>query len=337
MLLLKRLNGKEIRVFFILSIVVPIGLLTALRLTGFVAGPLEPESFTVRTVEWIQERPVGYVRINDTVQNIYRDGNLSAAFNITVEDYGVSSLFGGSDLVSLTVIGTASVPDGSVEMARVVFREDFEPSEVRFWFLHFDSTLRNLSFSDYAATDLSESKLTDDTKAFVTFVGENTPSNVYFRFMALWVLRSPSNQSHSLKVALELTYRAGQAYERVILPVKLDLLIDDNNSFETATEIQDGNYTRLYIGGTDVHDYYKVYRVEGQRIQVSADSSAWLREAVPFFTLYLCDPQQNPTAAANQYPKYVQNLEFIANSTGYWYIEVRNDGSGGFYSLGVSQ
>ncbi len=331
------------KAFFILSIVAPISLMTAFRLTGLVAGPMEPvepRTFTVEPVEWVQERPVSMIGIKDTVQNVYQNGNLLVVFNVIVDDFDYTSLYGGSDVVSVIAVGTADIHGGSVETARVVFRESFKPSEVHFGalpaFLH-DSTLRNLSFSEYAATDLFESKLTNDTKAFLTVVGENTPDTIYFSFPAKWVLRSASNQSHSLEAALELTYRTELASERVILPIKIDLLVDDNNSFETAAEIKDGNYTRLYIGGADVRDYYKVHRTAGQQIRLSADSSAWLWEAVPYFTLYLYDPQQNQMAAADQHPHYMQRLEFLANSTGYWYIEVRIDGSGGFYSLVISQ
>ncbi len=325
------------KALLVLSVLVPVSLLVTFRLTGVLAGPQKPqkpESITAEAVEWSQERPADTVRINDSVVNDYTGGGVSVELRASLDQYLVGFGYGGRSYIDIALSGNASVLNGSVETARVVLSDRDKSTQVNapnsdLW------TMRNLTISDLASEGTDDYKLVNDTKAYLTFATVNRPSDVFFKLFVDWILSSPSNQSDSLDAALELTYRSGEAYETLVLPLRLNLVAYNNNSFETAMEIHDGNYTRLYIGGADVSDYYKVYRVAGQRIKVSADSSAWRPSAL--FTMYLYDPQRNPMASATSIPRWVQSIEFTTNSTGYWYIEVRHDYVDGLYSLGVSQ
>ncbi len=343
--MLEKLNGREMKVFFILSIVAPIGLLTAFRVTGLIPGSSVseyPEYLRVDAVNWVQERPASYVLFNDTVTNRYVDRDLTSEFRLVVDRYNDYNFYLSRPSLSVILSGSASVPDGWVESSRVVFSEHGS-TQVGI-FANFNSAseieVKNLTVIDLAdgVYNDNENKLANDTKAYVTFSAVNRPNRVYFWLYADWIIQTPMNQSHSLDAVLEFTYRSGQIYDTVALPIRLDFVGDNNNTFETAIEINAGNHTRFYIGGSDVRDFYKIYCLAGQRIKVAADSSPWLSfGGVPDFTLYIYDPQRNPIAAADQHPYYVQNIELTTNSTGYWYIEVRNDSSAGFYSLVISQ
>ncbi len=52
---MKKLGGRDVRVFFILSVVAPISLLAAFRVTGVISGSSIPEYLRVDTVNWVRK------------------------------------------------------------------------------------------------------------------------------------------------------------------------------------------------------------------------------------------------------------------------------------------
>jgi len=221
-----------------------------------------------------------------------------------------------------------------VNNINLTFREDYENSEVRFFEVQtwpkFYAHVENLSIVNY-----THHLRLGGLKAFMSLEGINRPKSVHFDGIVHWILRSPQNKTHSMEIATELVYHNGTAYKKVVQPFQLKIGPDDNDSFETAKEIHEGYYPKLYIGPEDgdKKDYYKIYAAQGQRIKITANATSI---TAPFFVLYLYDPEQNFVFASER-EDHVQTIDFVVNSTGFWFIEIRIYASHGFYSIGVNQ
>jgi len=162
--------------------------------------------------------------------------------------------------------------------------------------------------------------------------------------VAHWVLYTPNEEGeHLLTITATLEYYEYSIYTGEIIekdPVTTSVYLkigpDDNNSFDTADEISVGWHFKLYIGGYDTDDYYKIYVNEGYELYV------YLKEEnsdtdIANINLYLYDPER--TEKANKTlmpPPYSASLSFIADSSGWWFIRIELLAGGTFYSLYVS-
>lgn len=329
----------------LLSIIVPVSLLVSLRLTGILSGPEQPitiaETITLETVKWESERSYGHIDIRENVRGLY-EKEIKLSQEISIEHY-IAKGWGweGLDYFTLVINLTADLQAGFVNNVNITFREDYENSMIEFFEVQawpeFYSRAENLSIVDYEHFLWKKG-----LKAFMELVGENRPKSVHFDGIVHWVLSSSKNETHSMEIALELVYYNGTTYKKVVQPFQLKIAPDNNDGFETAQEIREGYYPRLYIGPSDVgdiRDYYKIYVAEGQRIKVYVNGTAWSwpisTNPSPYFGLYLYDPERNLVFASER-ENYFQSIDFVANTTGFWFFEVRIHGSYGFYSLGVS-
>lgn len=353
------------KVLTLLSIVVPVGLLTTLRLTGILQGPITiSETITLEAVKREIERPYATIDIEEKDQSLY-DGDIAINQRIDVASYDQHNWdYGGSSAVVLPVNVTASITLGYIENVRLTFYDSYLNARINFFEEHQLLKLQNLSIvnlKDWAS------------EAFIILNGVNRPGRVSLWAPVHWVFRSQNNQTHKLDVLSEVVYFNGTVHKNVVQPFEFKIAPDNNDSFETAQEIHDGHYPKLFIGPPDigdVKDYYKIYATQGQRIGVYVNGLAWsmpifngtsylspifnvtdwswswliLGETwdpswpanpLPNFSLYLYDPERNLVAAKEE--NYIQDIDFVANSTGFWFIEVRIFENFGFYSLGVNQ
>lgn len=328
----------------LLSIIVPVSLLVSFRLTGILSGPegsvTIAETMTLETVKWESERPYGMIGINDEAQSVY-NGDVEIIQNILIDRYDPTNLetawiFGGGycSSISLTANITASVPVGFVKNVRLSFYEHYEDARIGIWIENPLFHTKNLSIVE------STSKLTGK-EAFVDLIGVNTPSSTDFWVPVRWMLRSPNNQTHQLDAISEVVYFNGTVYKKVVQPFQLKIVPDDNDSFETAEEIREGYYPKLFLGPPDgdIKDYYKINLSQGQRIEVYVNGTSWSwpisTNPAPDFSLYLYDPERN-LVVAKESRSYFEIIDDVANSAGFWFIEVRIFENLGFYSLTIS-
>lgn len=330
----------------LLSIIVPVSLLVSFRLTGILSGPEGPvtiaETITLETVKWELERPYSHIHIRESVRGFY-EKEIKLSQEILIYDYHTESWgYGGSDYVVLIINVTAALQAGFVNNVNITFREDYENSEIHFFEVQawpmFYSHVENLSIIDYA-----HHLLGSDLKAFMELAGVNQPKSVHFDGIVHWILCNQKNKTRLMEIATELVYYNGTAYTKVVQTFQLKIAPDGNDSFDTAQEIREGYYTRLYIGPSDVgdiRDYYKIYVAKGQSIKVYVNGTAWswsiLHNPAPDFGLYLYDPERN-LVVAKESRSYFEIIDVVANSTGFWFIEVRILENLGFYSLSVNQ
>jgi len=214
---LKRLNGREMKALFILSIVVPLGFLTTLRLTGILPEPIT-ETTTLETIKWEFQRPNQSVILDETLKSQYSSGEISTITRIRIGKYANDDPILG-DFVTLGVSTnlTTIVPNTFVASVYVVLDMDNQSSIG--WLItdgiSYDA--ENLSLTGYAGGH-------QGLRAYVSLKGVEQPKSAYFSAGTYWFLRTPHSQTHQLEVAYELTYYNGTAYKKVVQPFQLKLL-----------------------------------------------------------------------------------------------------------------
>lgn len=158
-----------------------------------------------------------------------------------------------------------------------------------------------------------------------------------------WILRTSNNVgTHSLTITATLEYYEYSIITGEIIPknpistsVNLKIGPDNNNSFETAYQISTGWTYRLYIGGYDVNDYYKISVYQGYVIYVYFEEISGI--AVANVRLHLYNPSQAEKASVTLTPPpYYTYLSFTADSSGTWFIRVEALSGQAFYNLYIS-
>lgn len=340
MLNLKTLKVENWKAALLLSIVVPVGLLTAFKVTGVLREPTTPitvsETITLETVKRELERPSSTISTEERIRSLY-DDDLLINQNIFIHHY-VEEMqdYGGSDCVSMIINVTATVQEGYLVNAYVAFHEDYQPSQVYMPSPEsepvFYASLENLSIIDSACAFERWWLLENNTKAFIKAAGENSPNAVYLWAPAHWILRSPNNYTHQMQIICEITYFNGSAYKKVVQPYLLKIGLDDNNSFETAHEIFSGiTYSKLYLGESDGRDFYRIHVKEGDSLTIQTEASS---VAKPNFYLDVYNPEREWKVRSG--PEYSHSTSFVANSTGYWFIKTGRHDNHGFYTLTIT-
>jgi hypothetical protein len=165
--------------------------------------------------------------------------------------------------------------------------------------------------------------------------GINYPTQVSLVIPFDWILYSPSNQTHILEVQSEVTYYNGSVYNKIVQPFEIIAESDNNNSFQTAMEVNEGNYTRLCLGGSDLTDYYKIFMNQNDRAELNIETVPDAPK--PYFAVYIYDSEeqlilQTKPSTSNKI------IEFSASNTGDWYIELcAEPHTHGFYSMEISR
>ena len=213
---MRRLNGRELKALFVLSIAVPVGVLVSLRLTSVLQEPIIiSETITLETIEWKFQRPNQYVVIMDKLNVTYTVDDFSANMHVLVVDFANNSQFSDdNDFLRMIMFINSTIPnqDGFVESVYVVFNKD-QSSKIDWIGTEF--YFENLSLAE--RIDGYKSNM----EAYVKLNGMNHPDRIYFRATAEWSLLTPKNQPHQLELLYELTYFNGTVYKKVVQPFQL--------------------------------------------------------------------------------------------------------------------
>ena len=226
----EKLNGRNLKVLMLLSVVLPIGVLVSFRLAGILQEP-PIETTTLEAVKWEFQRPHPdqSVPIYNDLNATYVGNGLSVTFSLELWKYlnGSMSWIPPGDWIDMGIRINATViePDGFFDDVNIIFRNDSQPSHVNL--LHTSLEYANLSLADIAEERNPESY----TKAYVKLSAVNRQNRVYFSAFAQWnLLDASSNIVHQLEVTYELTYYNGTTYNKIIQPFQLKLLGDDGNA-----------------------------------------------------------------------------------------------------------
>jgi hypothetical protein len=154
-----------------------------------------------------------------------------------------------------------------------------------------------------------------------------------------WVLDTDNTVRHSLRVRALVEYTemisTGQKNDKWIdTEVNLEIGPDDNNDWSTADPIQTGvTYARLYIGGYDTTDFYKINIPILETTYIKANATSSLQPEKPYYEIYVYDPSHNQKAYSSA--KYDHDFEFVPTVTGDWFIKFHLVAAHGFYSFYV--
>ncbi len=337
----------------LLAVVVPVGFLAVWRITQLQADTSESvETVTLEPVEWEFEKcssstgyPIWFKSPDEThVKNMYRNGVANITHTVVPAQYIVNfGLYEGSSFLGIRVNLKASVTEGFVENVSIVFSEDYEAAEVCLVGASSYSGLgsyfydwENLTIRDWADGLDREWRLEGSQKAFVKADGKNHPKEVLFSARWVeWILRAPENASQRLEITAEVTYYNGTGYVKAVLPILISLVADIGDSFEDARTITAGSYPASISSFHDPVDFYRIGLAEHQSIMVTTI----LRESSVNVTLY--DPSGTARAGVksrrnySEDPIFMDELTYVADAEGYWYIKVESVFDQGIYKLTV--
>lgn len=311
----------------LLAIIVPVSLLVAFRLTGLFHGPLSiSESKVLEMAKLEVERPDDMADITEGVNNTYEDEY--ASINCSIFEYAIFD-----NILHMRLDLSAAIVQGFVSNINLTFWEDFEDSRIYFGddVIHGHlSYAENLSIGDYV-----EFHQKSGLKAFLELTGENQSKKVQFYHFMEWWLSSPQNYTHQMAINVEFIYFNGTVYREIIQPFQLILSLDNNNSFDTATQLAMQDYlAKQYIGGEDKADYYKVNVPQGYMIFIEA-KAADIDGEVPSFYVLLYDPQKIQRVKSGW--DYNVTIDYAPDIAGDWFVKVLRafDWSSGYYNLSI--
>lgn len=204
---------------FLLSIVVPVSLLVTLRLTGVIPEP--PETITIEAISWNMNRPKDLTAFtNLKVINLFGNENISADLSVSIDTYFENSpAFDYNDVFWLIINATAKVNNGFIYSMVVKFSQ-VDTNAI----LIMDETpvfisLRNLSIQSIRAT------ATYKHEAGFTTVSFDQSKDCSLQILVHWIFFDKENGAkHPITATLELTYFNGTIYQRIAIPVSLEVM-----------------------------------------------------------------------------------------------------------------
>lgn len=203
----------------LLSIVVPMSLLATFRLTGILQEPMTiSETIMLDAVQWEFERPDHYVYLDDKLEALYINDELSATLRVVMGTYTDNAVaYSGADVVTMGIeINSATInPKGFIERVHVVLRKDYKTS--------IDWINTNLDFKNLSLVNLAEG-YERSTRAYIGLAGVNHTRSVYLWATGTWILLTSKDQTHQMEVVYELTYYNGTAYKKIIQPFQLKII-----------------------------------------------------------------------------------------------------------------
>ena len=332
---LKLSNVKSWKTALLISIIIPTSLLTAFTLNNLLNKPITiTETTTLEATEWQIERPTYIIKIGNVINASHKNGETSIDSSIFIYSFISKPNEYGSPFVDMQTSINISVGEGFIHLVNVTFWENYEGSQVEFfednaWPKYY------ISLENLFVTRHSDFFWSPGLKAFVELAGVNHPKKVSFGCITHWILRSPKNYTHQLEIRFELVYFNGTAYKKIVQPLLLKVGPDSNNSFETATELsKNQTLKKIYIGGYDENDYYKIYLEKDHSFYVYLEETSSDKANI---NIYIYDP--NGIKRTNQtieLPPYSTSLNLTADKTGYWYIQIELRDDQCFYTLKIN-
>jgi len=202
----------------LLSIIAPMSLLVAFRLTGVLREPPTPETIKVESVGWEMERPQNYINIKDTVKNTYGTDVALITASIIIHDYhenGLRDPYWGRDGIGFTVNVNATAIKGLI--ASIV---------VKFLLSDVNTTIYvNPTFASYHNVTVTRIKGIG-ASAGVTYIEAKVSGlPCSLRMPVEWVFDDQNLENHQLGVNVEVTYSNGETYQKIVVPIVLKVVI----------------------------------------------------------------------------------------------------------------
>jgi hypothetical protein len=216
---MRKPNSLELKAFFILSILAPLGILISLRLTGILKEPPTPETITVETVSWNMGRPSDFRHIDELVNNSYTDDVTSLNLVIYVVSYYENDqTWAGFDVLLSMVLVNISVSEGFVELLFVNFTELDKHAALD---IHED--MDNIEVVNFEVAKIVDWNWVFGRNAYIETTSINRPKNAYLKFPLGWMFKDPNNTNHKLTITLEATLFNGITYQKIKVPIQMEV------------------------------------------------------------------------------------------------------------------
>ena len=317
----------------LMAVVLPMGILVGLKLTGIIPNPQEPEDITVEVISWNMSRPSNAMSfVGMKVRNHFCDDTTLVGSSVHVSSYAENSgLFG--DCIWFTVNATANLPEGFIYSVLIRCRTDSNA----FLLIYAEHVpwleLHNLEITRFI------DKATYTGEAYVYATAINHPKTCHLKIRLSWHFLDlhENDLNHWTTITLETTYFNGTAYRKVITPIKIGVVRDAGNAIDdpNVREIGPGTYNAFVgvnicpPGFNDVNDYYKMWVEEDHVINIT------MKHGNNNFNLYLYDPMQEEVACSENEGDVLETIQHVTTSAGYWYIRVKAVSGNGIYVLRI--
>lgn len=320
---MRKLNGRELKALFALSIVVPVGLLATLRITGILQEPPALETITAEPVSWEMDRPRKTVEfVDERIENALSNDEASVGIGVQIHGYRDDTLsdpYEGRDGIRFSVYVNATLKPGFTSSFEIRFypidSEAFVDVTPEFQVRHNVTVMR----MKHIGTNTKEAYISATT----------TNSSSYLRVQPYWVFQDQNIKGHQLKVVLEFTYRNTSIYRKIMLPILLEMVPDVGNTFDTAKNIAAGEY-RGCLDSIDYIDIYAITLQEGRSIYITLEPP---KDAN--YNLYLYNPKQDMVTNSTQTGNTLETVISTTSRTGIYYIKVKHEWWIGHKSRGV--
>ncbi len=218
----RRLSNRAWFSLALLFVIVPVGSLTTFRLTGTLKEPQKPKTTPLEAVSWNMSRPTQTVTVNEWTENSYMDGEVSAGSGINVVGY--NELVPGegppfdNDFLTLHIRATANVSYGFIFSIVVRFSESDTSATVVFQQTSAFMEFHNLRIQRIRDLDANGEALFETT-------APDQPNNTLLAIVAYWSFLDENITDHWTTINVEATYFDGTAYQRLVMPIRLGVLV----------------------------------------------------------------------------------------------------------------
>ncbi|MDH5482106.1 MAG: hypothetical protein OEY22_04405 [Candidatus Bathyarchaeota archaeon] len=204
----------------LLAIIVPVGLLTTFKITGIIREPLAPEIVNVEAVFGNVTRPESYTFIDRVVENHYDNGFSRVKMYAHVIDYEEKHPTFGEH-IWLSITATAQLQEGFIySMLLKLSVHDADSCLVIVLLFPWGAPL-----TENLKTERTDTTGTQTNEAYVYATGIDEPKNCFIRIIVTWQFLDRRILDHWMTATLETTYFNGTAYQKVIIPVKIGVLV----------------------------------------------------------------------------------------------------------------
>jgi hypothetical protein len=202
----------------LLSIVIPICLLTTFRLTGILPEPQTPETTTIGTVSWNISRPNDSLIIEESVSNHYTDNTFSSNMNIHVFSfYCNDGTFYYHDVLTFALEVETNTSEGFIHSIHV------ESSNIdEFSFLMFKGSLMQIEL-----TNLVQRRIADGSylhPALLEATSIDNPTECALSINPIWMLSDEKDIDQRLTITIAILYFDGTIYRKVNIPIQLGVM-----------------------------------------------------------------------------------------------------------------
>jgi hypothetical protein len=298
------------------ALILPISLLTTLKLTGIIPEPQQPETTTLEPLTWRMERPLAFMDIKMAESNYF---NNDVLVNLTVFaacyfEHSSGWPYYGRDGITLMSFASITVRQGFIRAILIKYHPDTNTTII---LLKQDFLVaENMTVKDWRGFGSSLSE------AYMMAEVLNTPCSLHTQ--SYWIFED-ENEEHKLWITLEVVYFNGTLYKKVVVPIILWVWPDAGENFETAKIMTPGAFTGFLHYVFDKSDFYKVMLIEGETINVNMKPKECSSSVAPDYDLYLYDPsgQLKGCSCTQGDIPVTESVTLTANFSGYYYIEIR--------------